>query len=925
MLRRRIFASAMASVMALTSVAVVASADETAVSNVKTKADLEELVKSLDSFRSNEIYDYGSLSGEDFLNAIEYADNVLANDGSTVDDYTVAYLMVTEVKARLVIYTADQLKTLVDSSTKIYETNNICNEELGDLLYKGGWDAFVDAYEEAESVLGSSDSRIITDAYEKLDAAKKALDPAPSVTKAQFRDALKAYETALQKEFAYDAWRVGTVSETYKETVAYGTLYEHVASMKNEIVTQYGILNEIKELNKTTQTDIYAAYEACTKLTALFNSFTPDDTARATKANVKTLLKTYNGRLVHDYKTTAAEDLYTEIVDLLGAANVHNKLGDKYSSSIDTKKSAVAAKDAWYVVSEGYWVSPNGRVGKSVVKDISAELTIKADVKFYIGLDENGYALGVSTTNKSGTMQESYEFNDGTYDHAGLVYTLTEDLVVDGEVQAAAGTEVVCVDGGSVFKYDDFKANPTSWPGWIAASIADVSAEKKMITVIPVEGAKTYKLINKGSTVDLTDYIEITADDILDNYSLVDNHNSNNVDDGDATGDWAIGGWDAVSGASQDMDGSYTNSSGAPVPTHAVLDDAIELALDFIAGNYDGIYDIDTIGQINENSARGSSAEWTLVYRYLKYALSDKYDASFGTHTKADVIALIDDCYDLANKTGDAALFNYHHMQLVDAREDALAWVKAANKIKTYKDNVTSASFDAKVMADAADGMVADQVYNKLWDYYEALKKDYDVFQYSFGEVYSYIAEVSDMIDSGEIVATDDVVTALKDTAYYLSTVNTLVGSENGTEIDYYDNDAFTSDREFQGFNRVYTNSVVNGIWTSGTYDMMLDAATKFTVGVDLAWNVPGVNYDHYLLAKAYTDLKAAVKAQTDPTVVLGDVNGDGAVTAADASEILKAVVGLRDAVANEVGDFNGDGSVTSADAAAILKSVIGL
>ena len=78
MLRRRILASAMASVMALTSVAVVASAEET-VSAVKSKADLEAYVKSFDSFRENELYDYGSISGENFLSALEYADNVLAD------------------------------------------------------------------------------------------------------------------------------------------------------------------------------------------------------------------------------------------------------------------------------------------------------------------------------------------------------------------------------------------------------------------------------------------------------------------------------------------------------------------------------------------------------------------------------------------------------------------------------------------------------------------------------------------------------------------------------------------------------------------------------------------------------------------------------------------------------------------------------
>ena len=75
MLRRRILASAMASVMALGSVAVVANAEETAVATtqVKTKADLEAYVKSFDKFREDGLNDYGSASSEKFMDAIEYA------------------------------------------------------------------------------------------------------------------------------------------------------------------------------------------------------------------------------------------------------------------------------------------------------------------------------------------------------------------------------------------------------------------------------------------------------------------------------------------------------------------------------------------------------------------------------------------------------------------------------------------------------------------------------------------------------------------------------------------------------------------------------------------------------------------------------------------------------------------------------------
>ncbi len=70
--------------------------------------------------------------------------------------------------------------------------------------------------------------------------------------------------------------------------------------------------------------------------------------------------------------------------------------------------------------------------------------------------------------------------------------------------------------------------------------------------------------------------------------------------------------------------------------------------------------------------------------------------------------------------------------------------------------------------------------------------------------------------------------------------------------------------------------------------------------------------------------------AATDTPVsagLLGDANLDGKVTAADAAEILRAVVGLTELNAEALffADVNQDGSVTAADAAFILRAVVGL
>lgn len=838
MLRRRILASAMASVMAIGSVAVVANAETTAAATtqVKSRDDLKAYISSLDSFRSTKIYDYGSVSGENFLNALEYADNVLDNTKSTVDDYTTAYAMVEAVYNKLKIYTAEELKALVNSSKSIYETNNINNEDLGDAIYTAdSFSAFEEAYEDAESVLNSADSRIITDAYEVLYAAKAALSPLDVVTKAQFRAALKAYETALSKEFAYDAWRVGTIDTGWAywgyqdQSVAYGTVYEHVASLKTGINDAYGEFDEIKSVNKTTQTNIVDAYKACVAATTVLNGFKADDTNRATKANVNTLLNQYNGRLVYDYKTTDAEKLYEAVVALLGTDKVHNRKGDKYSSNIDMKVAGVAAgADAWYVVDSNYTVNPNGGTWTaSVDKKNSAEISIKTDSKFYIELTKDGYATGNVATDKTG------------------------------------------------FDY--------------------------------------YKLINAKSEVDLTDYIKVDAASVDHD---TDNHLINNVNDGDAvTGSWypVIGQWGAIAGAAQTMNGSYTNSSNEAVDTYADLGKAMELAELYLTGekkDIEGntlIEDIDTIDAISAGSAKGSSTEWTLVYRYLKYALADKYDASYGTKTKADVSALIDKCYELAELTGDAALFSFHHNNLVTARQDAINWVKAANKIKTYKDNVTPADCTGTIINGS---LIATQVYETLEGEYNKLLNDYNAFKYSFEQIYIEISEVKDSIDNGDLKATDALTAALENTAYYLSVVESIDVDASGTSIEL-DNDAFTSDRQFQGFNRVYTNG-------DNEYDLTVDSSTTVKIPKSSA---NAASLSHANLTAAYEALLAAVKEQTEVKTVVGDVNGDGVVNALDAAAILKAVA-AGTAIDAAAGDYNADGVVNALDASAILKAV---
>ncbi len=62
-------------------------------------------------------------------------------------------------------------------------------------------------------------------------------------------------------------------------------------------------------------------------------------------------------------------------------------------------------------------------------------------------------------------------------------------------------------------------------------------------------------------------------------------------------------------------------------------------------------------------------------------------------------------------------------------------------------------------------------------------------------------------------------------------------------------------------------------------------------------------------------------------TGILGDVNGDGSVTAIDARLVLQYVAGLREFTAKEqeAADMNADGNITAVDARIILQIVAGL
>lgn len=348
MLKKRILASSLASVMALSSVSVVAFADETAefdatAQDSVTKDELQKYVDSFATFMKEDIYDYGTVQSEWFQDAIDYAENVLADNEATADDYTAAFQMVKSVRADMEKKTAAQLQALLDDTKADYDSGNILNDVLGDHKWdQDKYDAFVDAYDVADTYVGSRDGRLITDAWFELDTAWRNLTPLKSVTKQQFRDILKQYETILKEFNKYENWRRGafTVNPEITKTgvkltkksaaastfgalkdVIYNDLWGAIAiddyyvTVEDYIKHFYEVFDNIKTSSKTTDEEIVAAYNAACDAVAIWNGWKADNTEKAVQADVTKIIDEYKARMIFDFKPGFIDNLVLTVGD----------------------------------------------------------------------------------------------------------------------------------------------------------------------------------------------------------------------------------------------------------------------------------------------------------------------------------------------------------------------------------------------------------------------------------------------------------------------------------------------------------------------------------------------------------------------------------------------------------------------------------
>ncbi|MGN0679283.1 MAG: hypothetical protein ACI4JS_06440 [Oscillospiraceae bacterium] len=626
MLKKRILASSMASVMALSSVSVVAFAeDKKDYGEAVTKAELQAFVDAEVDFIADELPTYGSKQGERYQAAYDHALKVLDDEKAENADYIAAYQMVKAVKAQLQVYTAKQLQALIDDNKSKYDKNNEFNEELQDNIYtEKTYADFTSAYDDATRYVDSDDSLLITDAYIALEDAVKKLSELKTVTKSDFRTALKNYEELAYKMKDYETWRRGiltvksttgtakasgdivgkkpavsfqdlidivyndssTVKPRYWDKTAWKTLDPTVVSdddaadhagqgrwiggydiafdadLSTVITAAYKELDEVKGATITSKPEIVAAYEAAVDAVAVFNGWQVDSYKTGSKGSCANLISKYRPQLVEKYADTDITDLIAEI----------NYTDDGTDSS------------GWYVdVSDNNTVK-EGNTG--VVKDAK-------DSAYTLKHDADAHTL---KCNKA-----LYVVKD---EATGLIYIDGSDSITDAVF--ATQTEADAYKSGT--------------------------------------GYKTQK-ISAGTNI--LGYMSYT--------------NGGTPDPEDA--------------ALRDAEDFYATYAGYTFP-----DDA-ETALSDIQTLADG----KTIAK-----ASGSTTEWTLVWRQLAYALEDRFPVKVvDKYTLADLKKMIDRAYDACEATGDSSLFATAHMDLVTERQNALDWYTEAKATTGYKTDDT--------------------------------------------------------------------------------------------------------------------------------------------------------------------------------------------------------------------------------------------
>lgn len=462
-MKKRIIASTMASVMAISTAAtaLVASAD---VKDVKTeavtKSQLEKFIadKEIQDLLDGGLEKFGTKSGEKFMKAIDYANAVVEDGKATADEATVAYQMVKAAYNNLAQHTKEELQLLVSECTDDYRTENELNEY--DKIYKDDeWNNFETAYITGDDCKDSDDILVTTDAYDELKDAHDALLKAKldTITKSEFVKARQAYETALAREFEFQAWQRGKVSDSGTnydgKTFAWGTLYQHIRSGKDELVTAYKDFDE-KKITVTSNSQSIDAVKALNSAAKILKGFS-SKLDSGSETSIMKLLREYNGQLVYTHKSDIAKD----IIDGILAAE--NDSGDDIQFMLangkwtDGDDASVDMTDK-----ETYWNWVEGKNSKVISASLQVKLkNVKATVANGNTSTRDLYYVVSKDKGLNGT---NYIMQIDTDDDTTADAWFTADKTLAGtEAARLNGTVKNLIKGGTITISDLISINST--------------------------------------------------------------------------------------------------------------------------------------------------------------------------------------------------------------------------------------------------------------------------------------------------------------------------------------------------------------------------------------------------------------------------------------------------------------------------------
>jgi len=379
-MKKKILSAVLAVVICFSAFSFVAVADEGA----KTSADLQALVNSFSTnWLNNDLWEYGTLSVTRFEHALEAAQATLADGEAESKEFTVAYILLEAANDNLLKKTYADLTALVVETKATYNKENEFNA-AGDAIYKeGGFDRFVEAYEDAELTEKDEDTNTTTDRWVELNDAFNALEKKDIVTRAQINALDRTVNRVAETQDKFTPERRGNITvEWGDKLVPWILLWDDSAANKNLygygkagsghanwIPSGYTDFSNASDayakavldfqnldVSSTTDDGIVGAYKDAMDITTKITSFSADGTSRSSIRNIETYFNTIHKDLVQAQNSDKASDsslalaagqhgagALAELYKTLPTAEVNNT-----NVLAVTDRTSIPVVDAWY-------------------------------------------------------------------------------------------------------------------------------------------------------------------------------------------------------------------------------------------------------------------------------------------------------------------------------------------------------------------------------------------------------------------------------------------------------------------------------------------------------------------------------------------------------------------------------------------------